>query len=148
MDDTILPPGTLFCDIDGTLIRHNNDPIFDASKAGEPIKENVEWLHARQREGYLVVLTTGRPESLRKMTEKMLLKSNINYDVLLMGIGRGPRYIINDQKPNGAATAIAINQPRNGSIQQELERTKAEGKAGIWRTNETFQKFGSIQDSI
>jgi hypothetical protein len=33
-----------------------------------------------------------------------------------MGVGGGPRYLINDCKPNGLETAFAVNMERNKGI--------------------------------
>ena len=72
-----------------------------------------EW----DRKGYNIILTTGRRESMRKVTEKQLSEVGIIYDQLIMGIGGGKRYLINDKKPNGSKNyASAINLIRNEGI--------------------------------
>ena len=50
--------------------------------------------------GYTIVLTTGRRESERGLTIKQLQKVGLQYDHLIMGLGRGSRVLINDIKPN------------------------------------------------
>jgi hypothetical protein len=57
-----------------------------------------------------------RKEGLRVQTERQLQEAGIIYDQLIMGIGGGPRIIINDNKPNGKETAFAINLERNKGI--------------------------------
>jgi mannose-6-phosphate isomerase-like protein (cupin superfamily) len=67
--------------------------------------------------GYKVILTSGRKESMRKMTEEQLNNLGISYDILILGIGNGDRIIINDRKENGIKnTCYAINTVRNKGI--------------------------------
>ena len=108
---------TIFCDIDGTLIKSfgnlykqiKQDPIL----LDGTIEKLVEW----DRLGHNIILTTGRRESLRKITEDQLCSLGIFYDQLIMGIGGGKRYLINDLKPDSSdQTAEAINLIRNEGI--------------------------------
>ena len=108
---------TIFCDIDGTLIKHHGNGHTQIQK--EPvilegvIEKFVEW----DRQSYKIILVTGRKESTRFVTEQQLRKIGIFYDQLIMGIGPGKRYLINDFKPNSQEkTAIAINLTRNKGI--------------------------------
>ena len=71
-----------------------------------------EWEH----KGYNIILTTGRKESLRKVTEKQLSEAGIFYDQLIMGIGGGARYLINDKKSDGTIASFAISPDRNYGI--------------------------------
>ena len=64
----------------------------------------------------IIVLVTGRRESMRKNTEKQLSEAGIIYDQLVMGIGGGSRVLINDDKPNGTKTASAYSISRNNGI--------------------------------
>tara|TARA_R110002020_G_scaffold48961_5_gene139866 strand:+ start:3151 stop:3522 length:372 start_codon:yes stop_codon:yes gene_type:complete len=111
-------PKTIICDIDGTLITHTN-PYDIATNKSTPIllegtkDKLMEW----EKKGYNLILLTGRKESLRTITETQLSKSGIFYDQLIMGVGGGKRYLINDRKPNGEEDyAIAINLERNKGI--------------------------------
>lgn len=111
-------PKTIFCDIDGTLIWHskpseNAKEINKASLIPGTLDKLDEW----ERKGYNIILITGRKKSMRKKTEKSLAELGIYYDILIMGVGGGTRYLINDSKPNGDISAIAINIERNKGIQ-------------------------------
>jgi hypothetical protein len=53
---------------------------------------------------------------MRAATEKQLAELGIFYDQLIMGMGGGPRIVINDNKPSGQETAFAINLERNKGI--------------------------------
>jgi hydroxymethylpyrimidine pyrophosphatase-like HAD family hydrolase len=110
-------PKTIFCDIDGTLVKHTlPNHAADVSYKMELLEGTIDKLLEWERLGYNIILTTGRKESLRKATEAQLAQAGIFYDYLIMGIGGGARYIINDCKPNGAEYAHAINIPRNTGI--------------------------------
>jgi len=108
---------TLFLDIDGTLVQHVNPsvsslPNHEMNVLNGTIEKLLEW----NKKGYSIILTTGRRESNRDMTIKQLQKAGIFYDQLIMGVGRGPRIVINDKKPDGMMTAYAINIERNNGL--------------------------------
>ena len=109
---------TVFCDIDGTLIDHDS-PIesFKSEYKMKLLSNTLQKLLEWDQKGYNIILTTGRKESLRNITETQLSKVGIFYDQLIMGIGGGARYIINDRKPDGTDTSYAINLNRNEGIQ-------------------------------
>jgi hypothetical protein len=73
------------------------------------IEKLLEW----NKKGYTIILTTGRRESNRDITIKQLQEAGIFYDQLIMGVGRGPRVVVNDIKPDGMLTAYSINLVRN-----------------------------------
>ena len=111
-------PTTIICDIDGTLIHHYGS--LEGQMTGEPellpgVQEKFEeW----DRKGYRIILITGRRESSRQLTEEQLESVGIFYYMLIMGVGGGPRVLINDLKPDGDwETAIAYNVVRNAGIE-------------------------------
>lgn len=104
---------TLFIDIDGTLIKHRGNLSNIYLKDPELLPGVIEKLNEWDANGYKIILTTGRKESMRKITEDELLKFGIFYDQLVMGCTRGERVLINDFKPNNdmiVASAIQINR--------------------------------------
>ena len=112
-------PKTIFCDLDGTLVKHTN-PI-DIQNPNLDLKV-LPGVHEKLREwdtkGYHVVITTGRKESAREATIKQMQKAGINYDQLIMGFGGGDRVLINDRKLNsGRDTAYVINLERDTGIE-------------------------------
>jgi histidinol phosphatase-like enzyme len=111
---------TILLDIDGTLIPHNrplSEQHYHKDFPNEPLKGVLKKLMEWERKGYRIVLTTGRRECWRKFTVKQLEDMGIWYDQLVMGLGSGPRILINDLKPGSEeATATAINLPRNQGI--------------------------------
>jgi len=113
-------PATIFCDIDGTLVTHTKPtdaqlPTYKLTLLEGTLEKLLEW----DKLGYKIILTTGRKESLREVTKYQLAEVGIIYDQLIMGIGGGKRYLINDRKSNsGEDYAIAININRNEGIKK------------------------------
>lgn len=112
---------TIFLDIDGTLIPHDR-PLSEQHRRKEypkkPLPGVLEKLIEWEGKGYRIILTTGRRECWRKFTEKQLFRMGFWYDQLIMGLGSGPRYLINDLKPwkPDEPMAHAINLTRNQGI--------------------------------
>jgi hypothetical protein len=110
-------PKTIFCDIDGTLTKHTLPTQSQLpSNKMELLDGTLDKLNEWDQKGYRIILTTGRKEGLRSQTEKQLQEAGIIYDQLIMGIGGGARYIINDDKPDKRKTAFAVNIGRNEGI--------------------------------
>ena len=108
---------TYFVDIDGTIFVYRPFNEYKTTEV-QVIKSSKQFLQKVRDEGHMIILTTARPEDLREHTEYELKKSGIPYHQLVMGIERGPRYLINDMDPNKPGErAIAINVIRNGGIQ-------------------------------
>ena len=111
-------PKTIFCDIDGTLVRHSapiktTNPNLELELLPGVLGKLLEW----DKLGYNIILVSGRRESSRLATEKQLAKLGIIYDQLILGIGGGKRYIINDRKSYSREDyAIAINLDRDLGI--------------------------------
>jgi intein/homing endonuclease len=111
-------PKTIFLDIDGTLIEHSENISKQLTSEPKIIQGTLEKLLEWDRKGYNIILTTGRRESVRKLTEDQLSKLGIYYDQLIMGIGGGVRVLVNDRKKDSEDdTAVAINLKRNSGIQ-------------------------------
>ena len=107
---------TFFVDIDGTIFIYRKFETYESTEA-EVIKSTKQFLQQVNDEGHMIILTTARPEYLRELTEKELLKNGIPYHRLIMQIERGPRYLINDMDPNKPGKrAIAINVKRDERI--------------------------------
>lgn len=107
---------TYFCDIDGTILKYRKFETYENSKA-EGIESTIDYLDKAASEGHMIILTTARPEYLRMHTEIELYENEVPYHRLIMGIERGPRYLINDMDPNNPGErAIAINLERDKGI--------------------------------
>jgi len=109
---------TYFVDIDGTIFKYRQFDTYLTNPA-EVIKSTKQYLQQVRDEGHLIILTTARPDTkmMRGHTEFELIRNNIPYDRLIMGIERGPRYLINDLSPHEPGDrAIAINLQRDKGI--------------------------------
>jgi len=115
-------PKTLIVDIDGTLMYHSG--ILTEQILNEPkiLPGVLKAFNAWDKKGYRIILLTGRKESMRELTERQLKSFGLFYDQLVMGVGGGPRVLINDRKPNSDKdTAIAINLERNKGIEDLID---------------------------
>ena len=112
-------PKTIFCDLDGTLVKHSNpidiqNPNLDLEVLPGVHEKLKEW----DLKGYTIIITTGRKESARKSTEEQLRFAGIVYDQLIMGFGGGDRILINDRKTSKpfVSQANSIEIKRNAGI--------------------------------
>ena len=108
---------TIISDIDGTLIKTNNNGgeqhLIKAELLPGVKEKLIEW----NRKNYNIILITGRRESTRAITEAQLTECGIVYDQLIMGVGPGIRVVINDTKPHSDnETAIGITVKRNSGL--------------------------------
>lgn len=109
---------TIFCDLDGCVFKHRGDLssiLINPSALLPGVKKIFkEWGH----NGYTIILTTGRPESFRKITEFQIRKAGLYCHHLIMDLPRGPRVVINDTKPErDIETAIGVNLVRNEGME-------------------------------
>jgi hypothetical protein len=105
---------TYFVDIDGTLVYQPTD--FNETVNTEtliPLPNTANKLMEWHCNGSLIILTTARPESMRDLTNKQLTNLGFIYDRLIMGIGCGPRILVNDTLDTSFPKAIAYNVARN-----------------------------------
>ena len=114
-------PKTIFCDLDGTLVKHPGSgyirAIQDPNYELKVLPGVNEFLYHIDVNSYHLVITTGRKESAREATVKQLQRVGILYDQLIMGFGGGDRILINDRKNDRAEdTAFAINLTRNEGV--------------------------------
>jgi uncharacterized HAD superfamily protein len=108
---------TIFCDIDGTLFKYR--AFSDLGKVKPELiagcKEKLlEW----KEQGHVIIMTTARPEEYRQLTIEEFNETGLPYDQLVMNLGRGPRYLINDNRPDapGLNRAIGISLERDEGI--------------------------------
>jgi hypothetical protein len=86
------------------------------------LEDNIDYLADLHERGKVkIILTTSRPERLRKITLMELQTKGIPYDELIMGLPHCQRVLINDfAKSNPYPSATAINMPRNQDILKEF----------------------------
>lgn len=96
----MITPGTLFIDIDGTILSHPqklcNILLHNEQIVLPGVLEQLEkWRSA----GNDIVLVSARPKTMEGFTKTQLERLGIVYDFLLLGLNSGPRFLINDTKP-------------------------------------------------
>lgn len=117
-------PKTIFCDIDGTIIKHlhkfSDLGKFEVELLPGVIEKFNEW----DSKGYKIILTTARKESARGITERHLNGLGLCWDMLIMGVTSGHRIIINDKlnsKDDDRASSINLitNEGFNSTYWEE-----------------------------
>ena len=107
---TLSPLGkTWVLDLDGTIVVHNGyrttgrDSLLPGAKA---------FLNAIPGTD-MIVFITSRTQDCASFTERFLKENGIRYDAILYNAPYGERILINDKKPSGLETAIAVNTERD-----------------------------------
>ena len=133
--------GAIFCDLDGTLIEHEDIPNY-----AHPIKvlpKTLDKLRQWSKDGYTLILTTSRKSSSKEELISLLKEAGIEYEDLIMDLPSGPRYLINDRKPSAILTP--------NSIAFEVERNKGIGDLEIDSVKPNILKMfkgGSLSKTI
>ncbi len=109
---------TYFIDIDGTVLFHHGSIGAILENRPRALPGVADILRKLRYEGNMIILTTARDEGLRQITEGHLRDCEIQYDLLICGITKGVRVLINDTKPHypGLETARAITVDRNEGL--------------------------------
>lgn len=104
-------PHTWLFDLDGTLLKHNGH-----LGAGDVILPGVKefWLKIPVDDS--IILLSAREEKYRATTEAVLAEHELRFDVLIMGLPKGERILVNDKKPRGLATSISVNVERDAGL--------------------------------
>jgi histidinol phosphatase-like enzyme len=108
---------TYFVDIDGTLIKYRKfDQLLITEP--EPIQSVIDKVNSEYNSGAHIIITTARPVEFELFTKQELEKIGVKYHQLVMGVGRGTRYIINDRDPEASEVdrAVGINLNRNEGL--------------------------------
>tara|TARA_Y100001951_G_scaffold103540_1_gene112629 strand:- start:868 stop:2832 length:1965 start_codon:yes stop_codon:yes gene_type:complete len=108
--------GTIFCDLDGTVIVHEDSP--EDSHGIKVLDGAVKRIRDWKDEGYYIVLSTARNGINREYLVNELIRNNIVYDELIMDLSSGPRIVVNDRKPSEflRPSASAFEVKRNQGI--------------------------------
>lgn len=108
--------GTVFLDIDGTILENLNGGIsrqLDARVAPEALPGVKKLFDKLHDEGHFIVLITARPMSHKQMTERELLHRGLFWDMLIMGAPKGPRVVVNDSSERHDLVAAGVEHARN-----------------------------------
>lgn len=107
---------TWILDLDGTVVKHNGYKIDGYDSLLPGAKEFFSKLSAQDK----VIFVTSRTAAQAEFTEKFLQENGIRYDAILYGMPYGERILINDRKPSGLPTSIAVNTTRDVFMQEKF----------------------------
>jgi uridine kinase len=99
--------GTIFCDLDGTLIKHVPVPS-ETGEDIEVIEGTPEKLKQLREKGHYLVLTTSRPHHKIFGVLNKLKSLGIEFDQIISDLPVGPRHMINDMKGDEVRTIAHV----------------------------------------
>lgn len=116
--------GTLFVDLDGTLVINSSTHFPPYVGESDPIGPNVEVIRKLQQSGrFQIIITTSRPEKYREVTIRQLERLGVQSKALIMGLFHSKRIIINDySKSNPFKSCDSINLKRNAEDLKDILR--------------------------
>lgn len=100
---------TWILDLDGTIVVHNGPYIYGEDRFLPGAKEFLDSISPQD----IIIFLTARSNYEKAHTLKFLKKNNVRYDHIIFNAGHGERILINDNKPDGLVTAMAINTKRD-----------------------------------
>lgn len=111
MDELVLSTlgHTWILDLDGTIVKHNGYKLDGEDSLLPGAKEFLDSIPEKD----MIVFLTSRTEEYRELTEQFLQQNGIRYDHILFCAPYGERILLNDDKPSGLKTGIAINSQRD-----------------------------------
>lgn len=105
--------GTIFVDLDGTLVEHDDLYGSHEQKWLPGAKAKLcHWIN----NGFIVVITTARADVTSFLAFLRAEQINSMFLKILTNLSTGPRWLINDT-PDGTPKAFAINVQRNKGLE-------------------------------
>jgi hypothetical protein len=108
---------TWLIDVDGTLLSHNG-----YLHGQDRLLPGVTEFWRQIPDGDMIILLSARAEEVRDGCLAVLDGAGLRYDHVLFGLPKGERVLINDRKPGGLVTALAVSVARDAGL-AELEVT-------------------------
>jgi hypothetical protein len=102
---------TWLVDLDGTVFVHNGHLYGE-----DRLAPGVAGFWACIPPGDVIVLLSAREEAARSATLAALKREGLRYDHVLFGLPKGERVLINDGKPGGLVTALAVPVARDAGL--------------------------------
>lgn len=96
-------------DLDGTIVTHNGYLNNGKDEFLPGAKEFLKSIPTKD----MVLFVTSRKEEYAELTENFLRENGIRYNYIIYNAPYGERILINDKKPSGLTTALAINTERD-----------------------------------
>ena len=98
-------------DLDGCVVRHNG-----YVEGGDELLVGVaEFWRSIPVEDHIIIMSS-RHETERQAITEFLSARRLRVDHIILGLPHGERICINDMKPSGLRTAIAVNLPRDAGL--------------------------------
>ena len=107
---------TWILDLDGTIVKHNGYKIdgYDSFLDGaEDFLKNLS-------KNDMIIFVTSRTDECIEQTKSFLEEHQIRYHAIINNAPYGERILINDNKPSGLQTSIAINTKRDVFMSKEF----------------------------
>ena len=102
---------TWLIDLDGVVVRHNGH-----LEGGDALLPGVRDFWASIPAGDRIVLLSARDNTLKPAALAFLQTEGLRVDHAIFGLPKGERILINDQKPGGLETAVAVNLGRDAGL--------------------------------
>lgn len=100
---------TWILDLDGTIVKHNGYKIDGRDAFLDGAEDFLKSLPAQDK----IIFLTSRGEGLKGRTEDFLREHGVRFDHVLYGMPYGERILLNDRKPSGLRTGVAVNLERD-----------------------------------
>lgn len=104
-------PKTWLIDVDGVSVRHNRP-----GECHNELLPGVGVFWQQIGEADVVILLTARAEARREETLAFFRAQGLRFDHAIFGLPAGERILINDRKPSGLTTALAVNVGRDEGL--------------------------------
>lgn len=104
-------PHTWLIDIDGTILKHNGHKC-----ARDELLSGINEFWQKIPLEDTIILLSSRKEAEKESTLNFLKSQNIRFNYAIFDLPMGERCLINDKKPSGLKTAIAINLVRDNGL--------------------------------
>jgi len=117
--------GTLFVDLDGTLVGDSGE-YFEPMWGSTPgIKENIQAINRLYDSGKVqIIITTSRKEEARQLTLQQLEREGVRYHQILFGLNHGKHIVVNDYaRSNPFKSCDSVNIARDSADLGEMLET-------------------------
>lgn len=78
----------------------------------------------------MIILLISRKNDLKQKTEDFLNKHGVRYNAIIFNVPYGERILINDNKPSGLRTAVAVEKIRVGAVNLTIVRKEEDASIG------------------
>ena len=104
-------PHTWLMDVDGTILKHNGHKT-----GGDELLAGVKDFWDTIPPDDVIVLLSARTQQEMPATLAFLDQQGLRYDHALFDMPKGERILVNDDKPGGLVTALAVSMPRDRGL--------------------------------